>query len=89
MTKKTTRTRTEAKKLMWEYYRDNRASFPKWIREFREEILEILISAGLSVEDSFAEVIKSETSSVAGNRSLGIVNKPTCRDSPIRRNDVR
>jgi hypothetical protein len=47
MTKKTTRTRTEAKKLMWEYYRNNRASFPKWIREFREEILEILISAGL------------------------------------------
>ncbi len=39
MTKKTTRTRAEAKKLMWEYYRDNKESLPKWIREFREEII--------------------------------------------------
>jgi hypothetical protein len=71
------RTRAEAKKLMWEYYRDNKEFLPKWIREFREEILELLVSGGLSSEDSFAEVVKSETSSVAGNRSLGIVNKPT------------
>jgi hypothetical protein len=39
MTKKTTRTRAEAKKLMWEYYSENKASLPKWIREFREEII--------------------------------------------------
>ena len=39
MTKKTTRTRAEAKRLMWEYYRENRESLPKWIHDFREEIL--------------------------------------------------
>ena len=40
MTKKNgTRTRAEAKKLMWEYYRDNKAILPKWIGEFREEII--------------------------------------------------
>lgn len=38
-TKKTTRTRAEAKKLMWEYYSENKASLPKWIREYREDIL--------------------------------------------------
>ena len=44
MTKKNgTRTRAEAKKLMWEYYRDNKASLPKWIGEYREEILENLV----------------------------------------------
>ena len=37
--KKDVRTRAEAKKLMWEYYRDNKASLPKWIGEFREDIL--------------------------------------------------
>jgi hypothetical protein len=24
---------------MWEYYRDNKAILPKWIGEFREEII--------------------------------------------------
>ena len=53
MTKKTTtRTRTEAKKLMWEYYSENRESLPKWIRECREEILINLIS-GISPEIAF------------------------------------
>ena len=33
------RTRPEAKKLMWEYYRDNKEFLPKSIRECREEIL--------------------------------------------------
>ena len=56
MTKKTTRTRAEAKKLMWEYYRNNRASFPKWIREFREEILEDLTD-GHAPDDTFRKVI--------------------------------
>jgi hypothetical protein len=36
------RTRAEAKKLMWEYYRDNKANLPKWIGEYREEIIEEL-----------------------------------------------
>ena len=50
--KKTTRTRAEAKKLMWEYYRDNKETLPKWIRECREEIISDLM-AGLSVQVSF------------------------------------
>ena len=41
---KETRTRAEAKKLMWEYYRDNKASLPKWIVECREEIISGLIT---------------------------------------------
>ena len=41
--KKTTRTRAEAKKLMWEYYSENKANLPEWIREIREEILSDLI----------------------------------------------
>ena len=45
MTKtKNVRTRGEAKKLMWEYYRDNKASLPKWIGECREEIIGRLMS---------------------------------------------
>jgi beta-galactosidase/beta-glucuronidase len=43
MTNKTTRTRAAAKKLMWEYYKENNADLPKWISEYREEILEALI----------------------------------------------
>ena len=45
-------TRTYAKKLMWEYYRDNKSSLPTWIREFREEILTSLIN-GSEVVDVF------------------------------------
>ena len=48
-----TRTRAEAKKLMWEYYRDNKASLPKWIGEYREEILCRLIN-GTCVAESFS-----------------------------------
>ena len=44
--KNSTRTRAEAKKLMWEYYRDNKASLPKWIGEFREDILHALVLGG-------------------------------------------
>jgi len=59
MTKtKDVRTRAEAKKLMWEYYRDNKASLPKWIVECREEILGLLIN-GTCVADSFAENIET------------------------------
>ena len=48
-----TRTRAEAKKLMWEYYRDNKASLPKWIGECREEIL-CKIMLGKDVDFAFA-----------------------------------
>ena len=56
--KKTTRTRAEAKKLMWEYYRDNKETLPKWIRECREEVLEQLIQ-GQSTSDVFRSIVRS------------------------------
>ncbi len=61
MTKtKDVRTRAEAKKLMWEYYRDNKGSLPKWIGEFREEILTEL-GLGESVVVAFSRVVGNET----------------------------
>ena len=56
MTKKTTRTRAEAKKLMWEYYRDNKELLPVQIKEYREEII-IHISKGNSPAASFEGII--------------------------------
>jgi hypothetical protein len=53
-------TRAEAKKLMWEYYRDNKASLPKWIRECREEILTQL-ALGEPVVGTFSRVVGNET----------------------------
>jgi len=59
MTKKTTtRTRAEAKKLMWEYYSENKASLPTWIEECREEIIADL-SAGDKAAEVFQRVIES------------------------------
>ena len=55
-----TRTRAEAKKLMWEYYRNNKANLPKWIVGCREEILEKAISGG-NIGDLFDEVISYST----------------------------
>ena len=55
---KDTRTRAEAKKLMWEYYRDNTASLPKWIVEFREDILEKIMS-GVGVSETFESIVGS------------------------------
>ena len=57
---KETRTRAEAKKLMWEYYRDNKASLPKWIVEFREEILNLLLQ-GKDVVTSFSSAQEVST----------------------------
>jgi hypothetical protein len=45
MTKRTTRTRAEAKKLMWEYYRKNKESLPSCINRLREEILDRLVAS--------------------------------------------
>ena len=65
MTKKTTtRSRTEAKKLMWEYYSENKMSLPKWIRECREEIIEELIS-GKDVRGVFNEIVETVDRRVA------------------------
>jgi hypothetical protein len=56
MTKKTTRTRAEAKRLMWEYYRENREILPSWIREYREKIISLL-ALGQGPDIVFAEVL--------------------------------
>lgn len=56
--KKGTRTRAEAKKLMWEYYRDNKASLPKWIGEYREEII-VGIQSRSQVDLTFEAVLES------------------------------
>ena len=61
MTKKTIRTRAEAKKLMWEYYRDNKEWLPGWIRDFREDII-MGLSSGLDVEKIFRDVTESDES---------------------------
>jgi hypothetical protein len=62
--KKTTRTRAEAKKLMWEYYRDNKASLPKWIREHREEVVQNLLR-GASPEETFWRIVETVDPSTA------------------------
>jgi hypothetical protein len=55
MTKKTTRTRAEAKKLMWEYYRDNKASLPISVRRNRERII-YLLCCGSAVDYAFRSI---------------------------------
>jgi hypothetical protein len=52
MTKKTTKTRAEAKKLMWEYYRENKALLPNHIKGLREDIISNLM-AGFSPSHAF------------------------------------
>ena len=51
--RKGVRTRAEAKKLMWEYYRDNKTSLPKWIGECREDVISDLEN-GLNTGASFS-----------------------------------
>jgi len=53
-----TLTRTQVKKVMWEYFRDNKSDLPKWIRECREEILEGLMN-GTDVEQVFDSVVEN------------------------------
>ena len=57
MTKKTTRTRAEAKRLMWEYYRDNRNLLPKEIRVERETLITD-IALGTEVKIAFDTAIQ-------------------------------
>lgn len=60
---KDVRTRTEVKELMWEYYRDNKVSIPKWIQECREEIIESLMTGTCVVETfgSFNQTVECDT----------------------------
>ena len=53
MTTMKKRTRAEAKKLMWEYYRANKAALPVWIRECREEII-LGLQSGRKCEEVFS-----------------------------------
>jgi hypothetical protein len=53
MTTKKKRTRAEAKKLMWEYYRDNKRALPHNVKEFRDEILNSLMT-GKTAAQAFA-----------------------------------
>ncbi len=57
--KKGKRTRAEARKMMWEYYTENKTSLPKWIRKCREEILDYLVR-GLDPESAFKRCSKDE-----------------------------
>ena len=58
--KKDVRTRAEAKKLMWEYYSENKASLPKWVRECREQIIEGL-QLGIEIHEVFDAIIEIAT----------------------------
>ena len=71
-----TRTRAEAKKLMWEYYRDNKASLPKWIVEFREEIIEGLVSG--SETDIVFNEYRSEGGAAVSCENLAREQKQIC-----------
>ena len=53
-----TRTREESKKLMWEYYLENKSTLPKWIKECREEILD-KIQIGLDVGSVFSSITEN------------------------------
>ena len=68
MTNKTTRTRTEAKKLMWEYYRDNRSWLPGWITEFREDVIKLLVE-GKNVTEVFNEIVQNVESDTVNIRA--------------------
>jgi hypothetical protein len=48
--------REEAKLVMWNYYKENKDRLPKWIREYREEIISG-IESGQKVEMVFNTII--------------------------------
>ena len=48
--------REEAKLVMWNYYKENKDRLPKWIRGYREEILNGIIG-GRSATEEFGKYI--------------------------------
>ena len=50
--------REEAKLVMWNYYKDNKARLPKWIREYREDVIEGLMN-GEDVETVFSTIVET------------------------------
>jgi hypothetical protein len=49
-------TEDEATKLMFEHFRDNKASLPPSIKNFRREIISLIMS-GVAPEEAFAQVL--------------------------------
>jgi hypothetical protein len=47
--------RAESKRVMWEYYSAHKTTLPKYIKEYREDII-IGLMKGLSVEEVFNSV---------------------------------
>ena len=50
--------REEAKLVMWNYYKENKARLPKWIREYREDVIEGLMN-GKDVETVFSTIVET------------------------------
>jgi hypothetical protein len=50
--------REEAKLNMWNYYKDNKNRLPKWIRGYREDVIEGLIN-GKDVETVFSTIVET------------------------------
>jgi hypothetical protein len=65
MTRKTTRTRAEAKKLMWEHYKERKQELSKMVRNSREQIIAEIMS-GQTAELAFRGSTK-ETQSTSSN----------------------
>ena len=52
------RLRAEAKLVMWNYYKENKARLPKWIRGYREDVIEGLMN-GKDVETVFSTIVET------------------------------
>ncbi len=50
--------REEAKLVMWNYYKENKTQLPKWIREYREDVIEGLMN-GEDVETVFSTIVET------------------------------
>ena len=48
--------REEAKLVMWNFYKENKERLPKWIREYREDVIEGLMN-GENVETVFSTIV--------------------------------
>jgi hypothetical protein len=51
-------TRDGAIQIMWEHYKANKATIPKWINGSREQIIDDIL-AGIQVEDAFATALSA------------------------------
>ena len=50
--------REEAKLVMWNYYKENKDRLPKWIRGYREDVIEGLMN-GEDVETVFSTIVET------------------------------